>query len=262
MKLVCITKPVPDGVSSDQEPQVPIRDTPAARLHPDDASAIGFALEIKRHRPETQVDVLILTEKPATALAEDIARVGANRVILIKNTLYQGSDSLTEARIIARALEARAYDCILAGSQTVEGGAACLPPQLAELLEINHLPFIRSVEEAAFSATGAVVETEDGAFVRRYAVDFPAILGLSERSGYRLPYPRLKEQRRDVSERIVALDNRDLKFAPEEVGAAAASSRTVTLHAANRQDRAPEIVDADAMGVERVHGFLKQRGIL
>ncbi len=262
MKLVCIAKTVPDGVRSDTEPLVPVRDTPEARLHPDDACAIGFALDMKRRNSEIRVEIFILAEMPATALAADIARVGADRVTVISDPLYQGSDSLTEARIIGRSLDAVGYDCILAGSQTVEGGAACLPPHLAEVLEINHLSFIREIDETDFTASGAIVELRDETCARRYGVDFPAILGLSARSGYRLPYPRLKDQARDVSDKLCKLDNRDLEFAPTEVGPAAALSRVVELRAGGRKDRTTRVVEGDAAGVALVHDFLKDMGVL
>ncbi len=71
-------------------------------LNPDDASSVGVALKIKHLYPGTTVEVVSMAPESVRPLIYDLVRVGVDRVNLITDKLFSGSDSYATSKVLAK----------------------------------------------------------------------------------------------------------------------------------------------------------------
>ncbi|MDX5594342.1 electron transfer flavoprotein subunit beta/FixA family protein [Pseudovibrio sp. SPO723] len=264
MKLVCVVKFVPDvdRFEYDHEKHVLIREGSRMMINPDDGCAIGFALEMKKRNPEIFIEVLTMAPASVVPLVEDILRVGVDQGTIISDRSYAGSDSWVTSRILGRYLATTEYDCILTGSQAIDGDTSHVPPQLGEILGLGQISGITTVEEDSFCSESAVVEVDDEEAVTTYELNLPAILSFSRKSKCRLPHVRFKDRKKDVTDRIKVLSNDELGFAKGEVGLKGSLTKVAKAYTRKYESGAQLRVAADDNGVETVLKFLKEKRFL
>lgn len=261
MRIICVVKFVPDvdNFSYDHDRHVLIRENSRMTINPDDACAVGFALKMKKRNPDTIIEVLTMAPKSVIPLVEDILRVGVDRGTVISDSLYAGSDTWVTSRILGRYLAAADYDCILTGSHAVDGDTAHVPAQIGELLGLNQMSGISRVAEDRFNESTAVVEVEDDRSVTSYELDMPAVLSFSRTSGYRLPYVRYKDLKKNVTHMLNCLSNADLGFENEKVGLQGSLTKVARTVTKKFQEREKLVVGTDSKGIDTVVNFLKEK---
>lgn len=261
MKIICVVKFVPDvdKFSYDYENHVLIRENSRMLINPDDACAIGFALEMKKRNPETFIEVLTMAPSSIIPLVEDILRVDVDSATVISDRLYAGSDSYATSRILSRYLASAEYDCILTGSHAIDGDTSHVPPQIASLLGINQMSNIHRIDEENFNKSSACIEIEDESTLISYEIDLPAVLSLNRESSYRLPYVRYKNLNLDVSKKLNCISNNVLKFDKSDVGLNGSLTRVARTYTKKYQERETLVVGTDPMGIETVYDFLKEK---
>ncbi len=261
MKIICAVKFVPDvdNFSYDHEKHVLIRENSKMLINPDDACAIGFALNMKKRNPETFIEVVTMAPDSVIPLVENILRVDVDRGTVITDRLYAGSDTYATSRILGRYLSTAGYNCILTGTHAVDGDTSHVPSQLGELLNIPQLSGISRIDEEGFHGSSAVVEVEDDRSRATYKVELPAILSLTRESAYRLPYVRYKNQKMDVAHRLNRINNETLGFHKDEVGLKGSLTKVSRTYTKKYQEREKLLVSADGKGVDAVFSFLKEK---
>lgn len=261
MRIICVVKFVPDvdSFSYDHDRHALIRENSQMTINPDDACAIGFALKMKKAKPNTFIEVLTMAPKSVIPLVEDILRVGVDLGTVISDRLYAGSDTWVTSRILGRYLSSANYDCILTGSHAVDGDTSHVPSQISELLGLNQISCISRVEEARFNDSSAVVDVEDDRSVTSYELDMPAVLSFTRKSDYRLPYVRYKNMKMNVTNRLNRLSNTDLGFEKEEVGLKGSLTKVVQAYTKKYQEREKIVVGTDPKGINTVFNFLKEK---
>lgn len=264
MKIICVVKFVPDvdNFSYDYEKHRLIRENSRMMINPDDACAVGFALQLKKTFNNVHIEVLTMAPESVVPLVEDILRVDVDQGTIISDRLYAGSDTYATSLILGRYLSSCEYDCILTGSHAVDGDTAHIPAQLAALLSLNQMSGISGIEMESLNHKSAVIEVEDESAVTSYEVDLPAILSLTRESGYRLPYVRYKNLNMDVRDRLTRLSNTDLGFDESEVGAKGSLTTVVRATTKKFQERSRLVVGIDEPGIETVYDFLKEKGFI
>lgn len=95
-----------------------------------------------------------------------------------------------------------------------------------------------------------------------YKMAMPCVLSLTTESGYKLPYPELKEMRRDVSDKLAIITNHALGFSKTEVGQTGSRIKIVNTWPKTYDKKERHIVQNDEAGISFVFDFLKQRGFL
>lgn len=264
MKIVCLVKIVPDveSFSFDRERNTLSRDSLHQLINPEDATALAIALDLKRKVPGTAVETLSMGPPSVLPFLEDVVRRGVDEATLLSDTRFAGSDTYATSHILARQLVRMDYDCVFSGTRTLDGGTAHVPAQIAELLDLAHLSDISSVDPTSFSEEAALVEVEDDEASWSVQIDFPAILGFLYSPKRKLPYIPHEALNLDVSGRIRRVDNRELDFGRDEVGAAGSLTSVASVQLKVLAEKESRIVGTDPAGIEEVYAFLSKHGYL
>ncbi len=274
MKLVCIARFAPDGDCMDPvadseasiQGQVAIKEGCRTRLCPDDAAALGFALDLRKQVPD--LSILLIAQAPLAAISdiEDALRLGVDKALVLPTGLMTAGDIITNAKRIGRCLDLVDYDWILTGSDAHGPEAAPLAPALAGILGIDHLSSLCRVDETKFQKHTVEVERREGRFLTRYAVRGPAILGFDVHADYAMPYIRIKDRARNVSDRLHCLDDsgNEGDWFCERAMAHQTDAATRLTRLVRRPARSvsPQVVDLNDDGIEPVYRFLKQKRLI
>jgi electron transfer flavoprotein beta subunit len=127
-----------------------------AIFNPEDLNALEMALRVK---DEHGGHVTVLTMGPPRAveiLRESLFR-GADRVILLSDKRFAGSDTLATSYALKCAVEKIGdYDLIFCGRQAIDGDTAQVGPQVAEKLNLPQITYAETIK----SLTGDVIVVE------------------------------------------------------------------------------------------------------
>jgi electron transfer flavoprotein beta subunit len=131
-----------------------------AIFNPEDLNALELALAIRDAYGGTVTVVTMGPPKAADVLRDAIWR-GADRVLLLTDKRFAGSDTLATSVVLQHAIEkVGRFDLVLAGRQAIDGDTAQVGPQTAEKLGIPQITY-----------TEAVLDIADGRIIARRAVD-------------------------------------------------------------------------------------------
>jgi electron transfer flavoprotein beta subunit len=112
---------------------------------PFDEQAIEAALRIRDQQP-CQVTVLTFGPANAKGAIKRALSMGADDGIHVLNSALENVDSVTTARVLARAIQAEGpFDLILTGRQAADWDAGIVGCGVAQLLKIPVLTFAKSV---------------------------------------------------------------------------------------------------------------------
>ncbi|MDP2858722.1 MAG: electron transfer flavoprotein subunit beta/FixA family protein [Bacillota bacterium] len=146
--IVCI-KQVPDTteVQFDPETKTLRRDGIPSIINPFDAYALEEALRFREANGGIVTVVTMGPPQAEQALREAIA-MGCDDAWLLTDPSFRGADTLATARTLAAALRLIG-ECavILCGKQAVDGDTAQVGPEIAELLDVPHVTYVRKVRE-------------------------------------------------------------------------------------------------------------------
>lgn len=266
MKILCLVKFTPDvdAFEYDHEKHVLIRDKGKQIINPDDACALGFALKLKKQRPEEiQIEVVSMAPESAAPLMEEILRRRIEKGTLLSDPKFGGSDTLATSRILGTYLRDTDWDVILTGDHSVDGDTAHIPAQLAEIMGLPQIASVVKIDEASFLAGAPQVEVDNDRYLETYEASFPLILSVSRTSKIRLPFVRYADLNLDVSDRLQILNAEALGLDPEQIGAAGSPTKVVSAWTRTYEEKSERVfVKNDPEGVEVVCQFLKDRGYL
>ena len=265
MRIICPVKFAPDvdAFVYDYEKQELTRENQKQMIGPDDACALGFALNLKKQNPDVWIEAVMMAPLSILKDARDIARRGIDRVTLLSDSRFAGSDTLATCRVLESYIRRQNFDVILTGSNSPDGDTGHVPAELAAKLDLPCLSGIVQIDEASFLAGKPVVKVETELDTLSCEVPLPAVLGLSRQSGYRLPFVRFANLDLDVEDRMRILGADDLNLEKVKTGQAGSATkvvRTYTQSYTQKQERI--IVRDDDEGVEAVVRFLKDKGYL
>ena len=149
-KCVVLVKQVPDtanisGKAMRDDGTVNRAALPAI-FNPEDLNALEMALQVKEQHGG-QVTVLTMgPPRAAEVLRESLYR-GADRVILLSDRKFAGSDTLATSYALKCAIERIGdYDLIFCGRQAIDGDTAQVGPQIAEKLGLPQVTYAESVQ--------------------------------------------------------------------------------------------------------------------
>lgn len=117
-------------------------------INPFDAQAIEAALRIKE-KQEAKITAISMGQASATDIVKHVISMGADEGILLSDDAFEGSDFLSTAYILTKAIEkVGAYDLILCGRQAADWDAGQVGSILAENLGIPVITLAKNVEVA------------------------------------------------------------------------------------------------------------------
>jgi electron transfer flavoprotein beta subunit len=115
-------------------------------INPYDEYAIEEAIQV-RDAHGGEVTVLTMGGEDAEKQLRTALAMGADKAVLINTEDdLEEIDQFTAAQIISEYLKDKAVDLILAGNVAIDGGSGQVGPRVAELLGINYVTTITSLE--------------------------------------------------------------------------------------------------------------------
>lgn len=148
--IVCI-KQVPDTeelarVRINPGDNTIVREGIKSIINPFDENALEEALKIKEKR-SASVTVLSMGPPQAEEALRKALAMGADRAILLSDSVFAGSDTWTTSYTLSRAIQKLGdYDLVILGKQAIDGDTAQVGPELAEFLGVPQLTYIRNLE--------------------------------------------------------------------------------------------------------------------
>lgn len=182
MEIIACIKQVPEitNVRLDPVTHTLIRDGVQSIVNPFDEFAVEEAVRIKE---KVGGNVTIVTMGPPQAreaLLKCLA-MGADRAVHLCDRAFAGSDTWATSLILASAIKTMKFDIVFCGKQAIDGDTAQVGPEVAELLGIPQMTYVKKV----IVENGKVTvhrETEEGYEIleAKPPVLLTAIKGLNE----------------------------------------------------------------------------------
>ena len=223
MKIVACIKQVPDTVEVKIDPATGtlIRDNTPAILNPFDAYAIEEGVLTKEKLGGEVIAVTMGPDMAKEVLYEALS-VGADGAVHLSDRAVRGSDTFATSKILAAAVR-RIGDVglVLCGKQAIDGDTAQVGPEMAEVLGIPHVAYVRRIREISEEEVVCERMVETGLEVIR--VQLPAVLTvLKDINEPRLPSFRMKKKARQTE--IPVWGIAEIGLTEDEVGIAGSTT--------------------------------------
>lgn len=144
--IVCI-KQVPDTTEIKLDPVTGtlIRDGVPSIMNPDDKAGLEEALKLK-DKYGAFVTVITMGPPQAENILREAYAMGADRAILLTDRKFGGADTLATSKTLTAAIKKIDYDLIIAGRQAIDGDTAQVGPQIAQLLDLPQISYVKELE--------------------------------------------------------------------------------------------------------------------
>ena len=245
MKVLVPVKRVPDTAGEkkiDPNDKTVDRDSVESVLCPVNEFAIEEAMRLKEN-DGAEVTVLLMGPESAQPIVRKALSYGLDAGIQITDDAIAGSDALSTAKVIAKALEAEEFDVVIFGNQSTDARTCLVPAAVAEILGLPSLTYARNLEIDGDNVV-AHRETEDGWEVVESSL--PAVVSVVEAIN-EPRYPSFKGIMAAKSKPLTVKSLADLGVTADEVGAGAASA-TMYEFAPRPPKEAGTIVEDDGSG--------------
>ena len=263
MKIVCLVKIIPDveHFTYDYDKNILVRENKKSVVNPEDSCAVAAALRMKE-KCGAEVTVVSMGPVSNQKYLENFIRCGADRAVLISDEMFRGSDTYVTSRILAKGIELNGFDLVIGGTHSLDGDTGQVLPQVAELLDAEIMSHVTEIRRNEQADRGILAEAEDGKKKLTFSISLPAVIGISGESGYKLPYIRYDDWKKDLSDRLKVLTNRELCFGEGETGLAGSRTRVLRTYPKKFSDKEKRVVQNDEAGIEYVYQFLLEKGFL
>ena len=239
MNVVVCVKQIPDPAQPgklDPNTKTLVRE---GKLILDDSDAYGVEMGLQLAEKAGGGEVTLVSMAPnsevgglRTALA-----MGAAKAILVSDEALSGSDSLSTAKVLAKAIERAGGDLILTATESTDGYTGTVPEQVAELLGWPSVTFAKSV-----SVDGGALKVNRQTEAGYDEVECPLPAVVSVTAGVVEPrYPSFKGIMAAKSKPLETLTAGDLGVTP--VGWAGASQEIVDVAQAPKREAGEIVVD-------------------
>jgi len=256
MRIIVCIKQVPDtqDIKIDPETNTLIREGVPSIMNPLDAYAVEEAIRIKE---KSGGEVIAISMGPPQA--EDVLReaigMGADSAILLTDMRFKGADTLATSYTLKTTIERIGdYNLIMCGKQAIDGDTAQVGPEIAELLGIPQVTYVRKIEE--IDERRAVVErmTEWGYQV--IETPLPAVFTVvKEINMPRLPSLRGKMKARSVEIPHWGLD--DIKTDEKKIGLLGSPTKVIEIFTPERKKAGEKFMGTKEEAAEKIVKFLK-----
>lgn len=157
MHIVVCVKQVPNTtqVRIDPETHTLVRDGVESVMNPFDENALEMALQLKEKHPGTQVTALSMGPPQAEAVLKEAVGRGADRVMLLCDKAFAGSDTWATSYALSRAISQMAPppDLVLFGKQAIDGDTAQVGPGVADWMGLPCITYAYGIEIDGGTAT-------------------------------------------------------------------------------------------------------------
>jgi electron transfer flavoprotein beta subunit len=226
----------------------------------DDSDAYGVEMALQLADKAGGGDVTLVSMAPndevsglRTALA-----MGAAKAILVSDPELLGSDALSTAKVIAKAVErAGDVDLVLTATESTDGYTGTIPAQVAELLGWPALTFAKHVEVGDGKVT---IERQTEAGFDKVDASLPAVVSVT--AGVVEPrYPSFKGIMAAKNKPVDQVKVGDLALSGDQVGWAGARQEIVSVEPAPAREAGEKIED-EGDAHEKIIQFLESLKVI
>jgi len=145
-------------------------------LNPLDRNALEEALKL-RDKLSGKVVALTMDAPPARRALEEAIAMGADEAVFLCDSAFAKADSLATASALSYGIHRLGhFDLILCGNESLAGATGQVGPQLAELLELPHVTYVRKIEVIGKNRLLVERALEHG--YMKVEVQFPVVLAV------------------------------------------------------------------------------------
>lgn len=147
MKVVVCVKQIPDPATPyklEEDTNWLVR--PAEQVLDDtDRYGVEMGLQLAQANEGTVTLVSMGPQGNAQGIRQALA-MGADKAVIVEDDSLRGSDALSTARVLAKAIADEGFDLVIAGTESTDGYSGVVPQMIAELLDVPALTYATSVE--------------------------------------------------------------------------------------------------------------------
>lgn len=259
MKIVVCVKQIPDPAdpgSLDPETKTLKRDTKLI-IDESDSYGVEMALQLADAAGGGSVHLVSMVPGGEVSGLRTALAMGADSATLVSDEALAGSDALSTAKVLARAIERAEPDLVLAATESTDGYTGVVPAQVAELLG---LPSVTFAKEVTVSDGMAEVKRQTEAGYDLVECPLPAVVSVT--AGVVEPrYPSFKGIMAAKNKPVDQLGIADLGLEPGQVGWAGGGQEIIDVAAAPARESG-EIVTDEGDAHERVVAFLDELKVI
>jgi len=261
MKIIVCIKQVPETTSVKIDPKTHtlIRAGVKSIINPFDMNAIETALQLRENQSGEVVAISMGPPQAEEALREAIS-LGVDEAILLSDKAFAGADTLATSYTLSMAMKKLGdFDLIICGKQAIDGDTAQVGPELAEMLDIPQVCWVRKIVEIKDKTIIVERSLEDGYEV--VETQLPALLTVvKEINEPRLP--SLRGKLTSKKKEIPIWNAKELGVSTEQIGLTGSPTQVVrTFTPLARKER--KILQGEVKDiVKELVSELKQRKIV
>ncbi|MEJ5307273.1 MAG: electron transfer flavoprotein subunit beta/FixA family protein [candidate division WOR-3 bacterium] len=166
MNIVVCVKQVPDTsqMKFDPETKTIKREGVENIVNPFDLYAVEEALRIKeKYFPDSTITAISMGPKQAENALREVISMGVDKAILISDKSFAASDTLATSYVLSEAIKKIGnVDMIMFGKMAIDGDTAQVGPEVASLLDIPQITFVRKIVDIKDGYIIAERSMEDG----------------------------------------------------------------------------------------------------
>lgn len=260
MEIIVCIKQVPDTteVKIDPETNTLIREGVPSIINPFDEYALEAAFQLQEKYGD-RICAISMGPPQAEEAIRKAYSLGVDAGYLLTDKCFAGADTLATAHTLAAGIrKIGKFDLIICGKQAIDGNTAQVGPELAELLNIPQVAYVRKIE--VFDNL-VKVERELESTYEKIELNLPALLTVTNQIGD-MRFPSLKGVLKAKNKEVVRWGAEDLEIDGDQVGLSGSATRVVKIFTPpKREDR--EILEGDTAQVtSRLIEELKKRMII
>ncbi len=147
MKIIVLVKQVPEVAEVKVNPETGtlIRDGVPSILNPFDELAVEEAIKLKE-KYEGEVTVITMGPPQAVDVLYKAMAMGADKAVHMTDRVFAGADTWVTALTLAEQIKKMEYDIVICGKQAIDGDTAQVGPEIAEILRIPQICYVRKLE--------------------------------------------------------------------------------------------------------------------
>src|SRR5207248_4392013 len=221
-------------------------------LDDSDSYGVGMALQFVDAAGGGEVTLISMAPNDEVSGLRTALAMGAAKAVLVSDPVLQGSDALSTAKVIAKAVErAGEMDLVLTATESTDGYTGTMPEQVAELLGWPSLTFAKHIE----TADGKVkIQRQTEAGYDIVEASLPAVVSVT--AGVVEPrYPSFKGIMAAKNKPVDQVTAADLGLG-DQVGWAGARQTITNVEQAPAREAGEKFED-DGTGFEKIVGFLE-----
>ena len=219
--VVCI-KQVPDTteIRVDPETGTLVRKGVPSIVNPYDMHAVEEAVRLKE-RHGGRVTLLSMGPPQAEAALRKAMTLGADRIVLLTDRAFAGSDTLATSYVLAAAIarisREEPVDLVLCGKQAIDGDTGQVGPGIAARLGLPPLTYVMEIESIDLEAGEVVVHRTLAGGREVVRSSLPALITVGKDIN-RIRYASLPNMLRALEAPLETWGKEDVEVEPERLG--------------------------------------------